>query len=139
MDEKAFLAMAERFNGDRGAVYVHGFNDLQRDYVLELEERGGDREVLTLIGCVELQYRSALSQSGLGSIPSWDQDQNEVRGYDWSVRWADLYPGIKLIQGGSRAEFWSRHTGARFHEATIEGNVFSIRLVFFDFTLKAKD
>jgi hypothetical protein len=125
------------------AILRHGFTDYMRDYEIIVGARNGppdtDIHKYQFIGCVEVAYQTAmdgrfgqsLSDDFVLSGPEFPRKQN-APGFAWGTRYAAAYPGLKYVENGERAQYWSRRVGRKMHEVTIGTSVFTLRLVFAD-------
>lgn len=125
------------------AVLRHGFTDYMRDYEILVGARYGlpntDIHRYQFIGCVESHYETKLGKIFEQSIsdefvysgPDYPE-KPDPDGFIWGVRFADAYPGLKYVEDGKRAEYWSQKTGRKMHEILLETNAYFLRLVFAD-------
>ncbi len=83
------------------AIWNHGFTDYMRDYRivagLNYGEFQGDFSFLFL-GCVEANYEIILPEGAFSMDdalinPKTSLDDHAPFGFDWDVRFADVYPG----------------------------------------------
>jgi hypothetical protein len=125
------------------AILRHGFTDYMRDYEIIVGARNGPPETdihkYQFIGCVEVAYQSTLdgwfSRSLSDDLVLSGADFPEKKnppGFVWGIRYATAYPGLKYVENGARAEYWSKKVGRKMHEVLIGTNVYSLRLVFAD-------
>ena len=133
----------EREDFFHAAILRHGFTDYMRDDEIIVGARNGPPETdihkNQFIGCVEAAYQStsdgwfskSLSDDLVLSGADFPEKQNPP-GFVWGVRYATAYPGLKYVDDGARAEYWSRKVGRKMHEVLTGTNVYSLRLVFAD-------
>ena len=62
-------------------------------------------------------------------LDAWKR-AGEPEGFVFGVRWADAYPGGRLVHESVLALDWSRRLGRQMHEAVIETNMWTLRLIF---------
>lgn len=126
------------------AIMRHGFTDYMRDYEIIVGARNGppntDMHKYQFIGCVEAHYETKLGRDFELSIqddfvysgPDYP-NKPDPDGFIWCVRFAETWAGgLKYIDHGERAKYWSKAIGRNMHEVTIETNAYLLRLVFAD-------
>ena len=128
------------------AILFHGFADYMRDYEVFLYATADPRTGIRpehlryrFVNCVRASATSALSakiwkQSLDERLVDYEQDR-DLDGYVWGVRWQVLYPGMKLVPDSADAQRWSSELGLPFYEAIIEANGHNVSLVFSDLTV----
>ena len=136
------------------AVVEHGFTRHLRDYDVIIDRvaplpkvavhAGSDRD-----SYVEARYRYRFTHCVAATVEtkltdeswhnSWDDHftdlgawkrAGEPEGFIFGVCWAAAYPGGQLVEDSAVARDWSRRLGQQLHEAVIETNAYSLRLVF---------
>ena len=73
-------------------------------------------------------YRTALDYA------EWEKN-GEPEGFVWGVCWSMAYPGLRYVDNSELAAKWSKEFETEMHEAEIETNAFTLRLIFHDFTI----
>ncbi len=125
------------------AIVFHGFADYMRDYEVFIYATADPRTGITpehlryrFTHCVRATVTSALSpeiwkRSLDERLVDYEQDR-DLDGYVWGVKWQVLYPGMKLVPDSTDAQRWSDELGLPFYEAVIQTNGHNICLVFSD-------
>jgi hypothetical protein len=126
------------------AVLRHGFTDYMRDYEIIIGARNGppntDIHKYQFVGCVEVEYHTkvvphiflqSLSDEFVYAGPDYP-DKKEPSGFIWGVRYSTAYPGLKYLDDGERAQYWSHLMDRKMHEVILETEAFYLRLVFAD-------
>lgn len=133
------------------AVLSHGFAPHMRDYDLLIEAMWGRKEwgdakgrylcrfthcpeahVVTSVG--DETWRQSWADIFI-DYAEWEKG-GEPEGYVWGVRWSLADPGMKYVENSEAAAKWSQRFGKEMHEAEIETNAFTLRLVFHDFSIE---
>jgi hypothetical protein len=122
----------------------HGFTDYMRDYDLIVGARNGlpntDVHKYQFLGCVEAccetklgkDFELSISDDFVYSGPDYP-NKPDPYGFIWGVRFAETWVGgLKYIDNGERAKYWSKVIGRNMHEVSIETNAYSLHLVFAD-------
>ncbi len=121
------------------ALLYHGYTDYMRDYELVVHAVSDQRTGIPpaylrylFRNCVEADIRSALSaRTWRASLDDRliDHQMRREQGFVWGVRWQELYPGGKVIEGSERAREYAKTIGIDFHEIRIKANAHVITLV----------
>lgn len=138
------------------AIVEHGFTLHLRDYDLIVDRVAslpkGELDVASdRHSYVEARYRYRFTHCVAATVEtkltdetwrvSWDDHftdldawkrAGEPEGFVFGVRWADAYPGGRLVHESALARDWSGRLGHQMHEAVIETNTYTLRLVFHD-------
>ncbi|MCU1471520.1 MAG: hypothetical protein JWQ39_2669 [Glaciihabitans sp.] len=127
---------------DTGLIH-QGLVDYLRDYEMYFYLTSYDAQIIPFRTvrylfrcCVVAQVETSLPTStwkkSLDEINVHGSDIEELEGWDWSVRYADMYPGAKLVDESSDAARWTAEIGIPFREVRIAAAPLNIRLVFSD-------
>jgi hypothetical protein len=127
---------------DTGLIH-QGFVDYLRDYEMYFYLTSYDAQIIPFRTvrylfrcCVVAQVETSLPTStwkkSLDEINVHGSDIEELEGWVWSVRYADMYPGAKLVDESSDAARWTAEIGIPFREVRIAAAPLNIRLVFSD-------
>jgi hypothetical protein len=138
------------------AITQHGFTLYLRDYDVIVDRiapvlKGGVDAAADRSNYVEARYRYRFTHCVAATADtkvsdetwrvSWDDHFTELAAWKragepeefvFGVRWADAYPGGQLVQDSALARDWSERLGRTMHEAVIETNTYTLRLVFHD-------
>jgi hypothetical protein len=133
------------------AILSHGFAPHMRDYDLLMEAMWGEKEwgdakgryICRFTHCPEAHVVTSVGgetwrQSWVDTFidyAEWEK-RGEPEGYVWGVCWSMAYPGMRYVENSEPAARWSERFGKDMHEAEIETNAFTLRLVFHDFSIK---
>jgi len=125
------------------AVVFHGYADYMRDYEVFVfavadPSTGVQPQHMRyrFKNCVGVTATTALSAQiwrvSLDERLVDYQQGRDLDGFVWGVKWQDLCPGMRLLEGSAEASRWSRDIGIPFYEAEIGMNGHHISLVFAD-------
>jgi hypothetical protein len=132
------------------AVLRHGFAEYMRDYHVLIEAMWGTKEwgdekgtyLLRFSHCPLARLETRLSDETWRA--SWDERftdyerwsaGGEPEGFVWGARWSDAYPGVTYVDSSALAAEWTARFQQPMHEVTLETNVFTLTLVFHDFSI----
>lgn len=133
------------------AILSHGFVPYMRDYDILFEAMWGEKEwgdakghyLCRFTHCPEAQVITSVSDETWSQ--SWSdtfidyaewEAGGEPEGYVWGVCWSMAYPGMKYVENSKLAERWGQRLKKEMHEAEVETNAFTLRLIFHDFIIK---
>jgi hypothetical protein len=122
------------------ALLFHAYKPYMRDYELIVQVHVGPAERGTYSYlfryCVESKVRTSVPdhiyRKSLDDRLVEYESGKDLDGYVWGMNWSSLYPGWTLHAGSEKATNWTERIGLPFHEVQIEGNAFSITLIFSD-------
>ena len=123
-------------------VVSHGFAPHGRDYVLLIQNsfpvRPGTYRV-TFTHAVEVAVSTALDDNAWQH--SWSDDFIDYErwkavgtpdGYVFGVNWSLAYPGFEAIKDDPSALSWSEKLKRDMYAATVETDLFKLKLIFHD-------
>jgi hypothetical protein len=132
------------------AILSHGFAPHMRDYDVLIEAMWGEKEWGDARGrylcrfshcpeahCVTVLNGAAWRQSWADTFidyAEWEKN-GTPEGFVWGVCWSMAYPGMRYVDNSELAAKWSKEFEMEMHEAEIETNAFTLRLIFHDFTI----
>lgn len=125
------------------ALVFHGYTDYLRDYevvvYMTADPRTGiEPSYLRYLFryCVEARCESSVSAEiwrvSLDDRLVDRENDADLDGFVWGVRWQRMYPGARLIPESEAARRWTRAVGIDFHEVRIETEAHRLTLVFSD-------
>ena len=129
------------------AILSHGFTNFQRDYYFHIEA-GGSGEysgqyLLRFKHCYELLYQAVVKPEFIKE--SWDdlytdfdkwKEAGEPEGFVWGTNWSMCYPGFTMIENSELAKKWTELLGKEMKEVEIETEVYKMKFIYHDWTLK---
>lgn len=144
MGDNNNIALADLIDS---AILSHGFTPYKRDYFFHIEtlwkEPFAGQYLVLFRHCYDFAYTTFTGAETL--IQSWDDifidfDKYEKAGgpdgYVWGTNFIGAYPGFKQIENSAKADEWTKRLGKQMHEAEVEGEIFRMNLIYFDWTIK---
>jgi hypothetical protein len=131
-------AVMDAYDVFDNALLYHAYKEYMRDYELVIESHVGPapRGIYSYLFkyCVEVAVRTtvpdAVYQRSLDDIHLDHQRAKSLHGYDWGVKWSQIWEGWDIQADSPKAKDWSERIGIPFYEVTIETNAVFITLIF---------
>lgn len=130
------------------AVVHHGYTDYMRDYEVIIYATADPRTGIKpsylrylFRYCVEARCETTVPAEtwrvSLDDRLIDPENEADLDGYVWGVKWHSLYPGAELLAGSDTTFRWSKAIGIDFHEVRLETNAHNLTLVFSELEVKA--
>lgn len=129
------------------AILSHGFTQYKRDYFFHIEtiwkEPFAGQYLVLFRHCYDFTYTAFTGAETL--IQSWDDifidiDRYEKagapEGYVWGSNHIGAYPGFTKLDNSVKANEWTKKLGRQMNEVEVEGEIFRMNLIYYDWTIK---